>query len=153
MIKSASLCPTIKSPNNKTRIKLLKRKERTIGAPSKECGIPYLAKELSNQTNLLTSGHTKIRKSTKRREKTRKDTKRREKTRKDTPRDIIQCEKTSINLDLGVFSCFFACEVQYSVMILVVKKVSISLLVHFPFQMIKVGSSGYYSKLNKIICC
>ena len=91
--------------------------------------------------------------------------------RKDTPRDIIQCEKTQISLDLGrslaefyrsgsdesmvadisvpspfafynvllvsfgVFSCFFVCEVPSSVLILVVKKVSISLLVHFSFQM------------------
>ena len=42
-----------------------------------------------------------MRKDTKRREKTRKDMKRREKTRKDTPRDIIQCEKTRLSLDLG----------------------------------------------------
>ena len=42
-----------------------------------------------------------MRKDTKRRKKTRKDTKRRKKTRKDTQRDIIQCEKTRISLDLG----------------------------------------------------
>ena len=45
------------------------------------------------------------------------------------------------------------CEDQSSVLILVVKKVSISLLVHFSFQMMEVGSNGYYSKLNKTIYC
>ena len=60
----------------------------------------------------------------------------------------------SFRISLSLSSpCLFVCEVQTSVLILVVKKVSITLLVHFLFQLIKVGSSGDYSKLNKTICC
>ena len=45
--------------------------------------------------------------------------------------------------------CLFVCEVQPSVLILVVRKVSIPILVYFFFQLILNGSSDYYSKLNK----
>ena len=72
----------------------------------------------------------KTRKDAKRHEKTRIDPKRCEKTRCDTTRDIIQCEKTRISLDLGIPLAEFygsgSDEVQSSVLILVFKKVSIS---------------------------
>ena len=76
--------------------------------------------DTKKQQKALATDHTKMRKDTKRREKTQKDGQRREKKQKDTQRDIIQCEKTRISLDLGVFSCLFVCEVQYSLLILVV---------------------------------
>ena len=44
------------------------------------------------------------------------------------------------------------CEVQSSVLILVVKKVSIPNLVYFFFLLISDCSSDYYSKLNKTNC-
>ena len=90
-----------------------------------------------------------MRKDTKGREKMRKDTKRREKTQKDAKRHPKRHNTMRKDTNKSRSRCLFVCEVQYSLLILVVN----TLLVHFPFQLIKVGSSGYYSKINKTICC
>ena len=45
------------------------------------------------------------------------------------------------------------CEVESSVLILVVKKLSVLILIYLFFQMILDCSNGDYSEINKTICC
>ena len=69
-----------------------------------------------------TKRREKKRNDTKRHEKARKDAQRHGKTRKDTPKDIKQCEKTRISLDLGCLFVSFRVWGSILVLILVVEK-------------------------------